>query len=171
MVLGFPNRLLSGILALGILVSTGCGPQETSEPPSGSDSLFSIHWLAEEPAPGVRICEFFSTGEEVGVETPPVLSLAHFDSVTVETEGDYFVAVWMTTDGQARLEAASRENVGRRLAIVFDGQVRATPLIRAELRLESFPIYEISEEEARELAARLNDALFHLRDSTNRSPP
>ncbi len=170
MLLRFPSRLPSGTLALSLLVSTGCGFQETADSPTGPDGRFSIHWLAEEPAPGVRICELYSTGEEIAVEPSPVLSSAHFDSATVEEEGGYVVAVWMTTEGQARLETATRENVGRRLAIVFDGRVHATPLIQAQIRSQSLPISELSEAGARDLAAQINEALFHLREPSARDP-
>jgi preprotein translocase subunit SecD len=175
MVLKSPVWLLSSMFAACLLLSIGCSQGAPGNPRSEADALFSLHWLVEEPAPDVRTCELLATGEEVGVVTPPILSLPQFDSATVESEGDdyVYVAVWISAEAQGILETATRENVGRRIGIVFRNQVVATPLIRGELRLDAFPIYEISAEHALELAAQLNDALMRMSDSNSlpQEPP
>ena len=46
---------------------------------------------------------------------------------------DHVISVEMTPDGAAKLEQVTRENIGRRLAIVLDGRIVVAPTIRSSV--------------------------------------
>jgi preprotein translocase subunit SecD len=75
----------------------------------------------------------------------PVIDLSHISSAEaafVDEFGEYTVWVALTREGVDRLAEATAEVVGRRLGIVWDGEVISMPLIRSPMRSAwRIPIY------------------------------
>ncbi len=160
------RRTLVPEILISLLLLWGCGPNGTSDQLDQTGNGFSIHWVTDEPGSDFSMCEVRATGEEIAVEQPPLVTLFHFDSMSVEEDmGSFFVAAWMTEEGRGIVERLTGENIGRRLAIVLDDQVLAMPLIRRPLQLPSFPLFPTTADSARALAGRLSDALTRAREN------
>jgi preprotein translocase subunit SecD len=81
--------------------------------------------------------------------------------VTVDKRsGNPLIEITFTAEGRKRFAEVTRENVGRRLAIVIEGELYSAPTIRTGIpggRAEVSGSF--SEAEARELAAKITEAL------------
>jgi len=114
-------------------------------------------------APGVKLCEQYRTGLKIAYEPDALLTLADVDSVSVGRRGEdgpFEVALALSAAGRARLREISAANVGRRIAIIVDGEAQAVPLIQRPLDLDRLPVGHYEDEAyARRLGARLAAAL------------
>jgi len=92
--------------------------------------------LAEE-APGLELdpATVRDTGERIYLHRQAVLTNGDIASAeTTADDGGFFsVVVRFTSDGAAKLSGISRQNIGRRLAIVLDGQVALAPVVRSPI--------------------------------------
>jgi len=61
----------------------------------------------------------------------------------------------LTPSGAARLEALTRDWIGRRAAIIIDGDIRVTPVIRSAIAGGRASITVDNRDEADQLAKRL----------------
>jgi preprotein translocase subunit SecD len=90
-----------------------------------------------------------------------LLDRSAVSSATVQTQALSSAAaieIVMTGDGRKALADITRQNVGKRLAIVVDGQLLAAPRIEAEIPGGSALITgRFSGREASELASKIND--------------
>lgn len=127
------------------------------------EPLLSVHRVTTEIAPGVRLCEQYRTGLTIAYEPEALLTLADVDSVRVGRmgeDGPFAVELALSAGGRAWLREFSAANVGRRIAIIVDGEAQAVPQIQRPLDLERLPVGHYDDEaHARRLAARLEAAL------------
>lgn len=88
--------------------------------------------------------------DQTGVETAEVQE----DGVRPET---YLILLILTDAGRQSFARATRENVGRRLAIIVDGVVQSAPVLRDEISGGRAQISgRFSHREVKELVARMN---------------
>jgi SecD/SecF fusion protein len=82
------------------------------------------------------------------------LAVPHFDN------NGWTVSLALTSEGADKMERATRENVGRQLAILLDGEVISAPVIRDILR-DNIQISggNFTEKQVRDLASALNNPL------------
>jgi len=71
------------------------------------------------------------------------------------TRSQAYVALTLTPSGAARLEALTRDWIGRRAAIIIDGDIRVTPVIRSAIAGGRASITVDNRDEADQLAKRL----------------
>lgn len=70
------------------------------------------------------------------------------------------IAVAFTKSGQERFAEVTRDNVGKRLALVIDGQLYSAPVIRTEIPGGTANISgNFSEPEAKDLVTKINASL------------
>lgn len=75
-----------------------------------------------------------ATGETLAVRQDVSLDNADLAAARVVPTGATFgVEVTFTTAGTAKMRAVTRENVGRRIAVIVDGRVIASPVVRTEV--------------------------------------
>lgn len=93
------------------------------------------------------------------VEPSAILSDAHIEGVDVEfgEARGLLLHVHFTEEGVARMEGATADNVGKRLALVVNGEAFAAPLIIMPIRFGergSLPVAlsELSRSDARQVA-------------------
>jgi RNA polymerase sigma factor (sigma-70 family) len=69
------------------------------------------------------------------------------------------IEITLTPQGASQLAKLTRENIDKRIAVVFDGQMYSAPVIRAELTSGKIPVVvPIPEDQARELVQKINEA-------------
>jgi len=69
------------------------------------------------------------------------------------------IDVEFSQEGKELFAAITKENINKRLAIVLDGHLYSAPVIRSEISGGKAQITgSFTEEEARELAAKINEA-------------
>jgi len=74
--------------------------------------------------------------------------------------GNPIINIAFTDAGRERFAAISRQNIGKRLAIVINGQVRSAPVINSEITGGKVQISgRFSEPEAKKLAAEISAAI------------
>ena len=88
-------------------------------------------------------------GEKLRVLKDVVLDERGINSAERQADGqNYSVSVKMTPDGAGRLREATSKNIGRRLAVVFDGKVLTAPTIRSTIGEAAVITGRLSREEA-----------------------
>jgi preprotein translocase subunit SecD len=92
--------------------------------------------LAED-SPGLELDRVTlpDSGERIYLHRPAVLTnadIASAESVR-DASGSFGVVVRFTRDGAGKLLQATRRNIGRRLAILLDGQVVIAPSVRSPI--------------------------------------
>jgi SecD/SecF fusion protein len=92
-----------------------------------------------------------------------LLDQSALKSATVTTnqpDGSPRIAIAFTDDGKKRFAEVTRQNVGRRLAIVIDGQLYCAPKIMTEIPGGTAEITGgFSQQEAKELAAKITESI------------
>jgi preprotein translocase subunit SecD len=105
-----------------------------------------------------------ATGEILYVQKTPLLDSAAISSATVTTDtstGAPQIDVEFSVVGRELFAAITKENINKRLAIVLDGHLYSAPMIRSEIPSGKALITgSFTEAEARELAAKINDAII-----------
>jgi RNA polymerase sigma factor (sigma-70 family) len=101
-------------------------------------------------------------GETLYVQKTPLLDYTAVRSATVTrnaSSGAPEINVEFSPEGKELFAAITRENISRRLAIVLDGHLYSAPVIRSEISGGQAQITgSFTEEEAKELVARINEA-------------
>jgi len=114
---------------------TSPGPETTE----GSPARVSAEFYLVYEAPGGNVVErtVEATSETVFLSSRPDLTERDISWATMQTDrlsGRPAVLIHFTPIGTDKLALLTRQNIGRRLAIVIDGKILSTPLIRAEIR-------------------------------------
>jgi RNA polymerase sigma factor (sigma-70 family) len=102
-------------------------------------------------------------GETLHVQKTPLMDYTAISSATVTTDpssGDPEINVELSDVGKELFAAVTKENLNKRMAIVLDGQLYMAPVIRSEITGGKVQITgHFTEEEASELAAKINGAI------------
>ena len=149
--------VLGGIL-LSAVAAPACGTApERSEGVAERDPLIELRLVREEVAPGLQTVEF--GGETLYLESAPVLSDDDFESVAPLIRPDQLhLELQLTREATERVISVTSAEIGSRMAIVVDSEVRSTPVIRDAVGgPRSSMIIPAPEEEARRLAALVRD--------------
>ena len=100
--------------------------------------------------------------EKLDVQKKVLLDQTALKSAVVSTSGHGYSQIdfSLTPDGKERFAEITRQNIGRRLAIVIDGQLITAPTIQSEIPSGEGQITgSFTEQEARDLAAKINKAI------------
>jgi preprotein translocase subunit SecD len=101
--------------------------------------------------------------ETLQVEKAPLMDYTAIRSTSVTkntSSGAPEINVEFSEEGKDLFAAITRENINKRLAIVLDGRVFSAPIIRSEIAEGNARITgQFTENEARMLAAKINDAI------------
>lgn len=119
--------------ALALLVVAalaGCGA-ETREAASDQENgpLLTLRLAYYEPAPGLDRMEL--DGEEIYVESDPVISDSDFETVRADILPDHvLLRTALTSDAGFRLESATAEHIGQPMAIFWDSELKSAPVVQ-----------------------------------------
>jgi RNA polymerase sigma factor (sigma-70 family) len=104
-----------------------------------------------------------SGGETLHVQKTPLLDYTAISTATVtmnQSSGAPEIGIEFSEEGKELFAVVTKENINKRLAIVLDGHLYSAPVIRSEVSGGKAQITgHFTEEEARELAAKINDAI------------
>ncbi len=148
--------------ALGFLLLTSCAPKETLPVEPASTTEFRIS--EDLSAPGLRRTTFRDSLGERRLYLRPEVVLQGLDieKVSPDETGDdrYRLTLTLTPAGAKAMGDATEGNVGKRLAIVVDGEVIAAPVIRQVMRARRCSIAGVSgAEKAENLVRRIRASI------------
>ncbi len=97
---------------------------------------FEIRLAEDKPGPGLREAKEAGSGRKVYLHREIIVSNRDIASTQVADSGDsshYSVGIEFNAAGAEKIRAATREHLGRPLAILLDGQVALAPTLRSEI--------------------------------------
>ena len=96
--------------------------------------------------------------EVLHVTKNPLLTLADFAKAEVSSKGGKAILqVTLRDSGASRLMEFSKNNVGRKLAVLVDRQLVKAPLIRVPIAGKEFQVDAFDQTQASELARLINE--------------
>ena len=176
------NAIITGVMAATILIA-GCGKKNSSSsssttPPtaqadiasssspiaadSSSPPVFQMRLVADTPSADSE--EILYTNKTVGTkETLQVMKKILIDQTAVKSakvieSNPSQISIKFSDKGKNQLAEVTRENIGKRLAMVIGGQVYSAPKIMSEISVGEAIIVVSNEQEAKELVAQITEA-------------
>jgi RNA polymerase sigma factor (sigma-70 family) len=141
-------------------------PASAATPQSNVPAPFQMQLVLDEPGEDTEPMTnnaSGASGETLQVQKTPLMDYTAINSATVTTDpssGDPEINVELSDVGKELFAAVTKENLNKRLAIVLDGQLYMAPVIRSEITGGKVQITgHFTEEEASELAAKINGAI------------
>jgi RNA polymerase sigma factor (sigma-70 family) len=147
-------------------------PGPASQPASGANpqpnkpAPFQVQLVFDEPGEDTEPMTnnaSGASGETLHVQKTPLMDYTAISSATVKRDassGNPEINVELSDVGKELFAAVTKENINNRLAIVLGGHLYLAPVIRSEITEGKVQITgHFTEEEARELAAKINDAI------------
>ena len=135
-------------------------------PAIGRPAPFQLQLVLDEPGDDAETVTNLTGGnisETLYVQKAPLLDYNSIASAVVRTNevtGSAEIEVEFSDQGREQFAKVTKENINKRLAIVLGGQVYSAPVIRSEIAGGKAQITgKFSQEEAEELAARINEAI------------
>ena len=141
-----------------------------ASPPASSPAPFRLHLVVdnadENTEPMTRdytTSDGRAVQEKLRVQRAPLMDHTAISSASVSSyslSGAPQIEIRLTDQGREQLAKITRENVGKRIAFTLDGKLYSAPVIQGENPSGRFQIVgAFTEEQARELAAKINAAL------------
>lgn len=133
----FPRRrwLLAaagGVIGIVVALAPGWTPDDGVHRRAAIP--FEVRVVAASAAATTLAISDEATGETLALREDVSLDNADLAAARVVPTGATFgVEVTFTTAGTAKMRAVTRENVGRRIAVIVDGRVIASPVVRTEV--------------------------------------
>ena len=143
----------------------GLTEQSTSAavPPSAVPAPFQVQLVLDGPGENAEPMTNSAGGETLHVQKTPLLDHTAIRGAAVtrnELSGTPQIDIEFSEVGKELFAAVTKENINKRLAIVVDGHLYSAPVIRSEISEGKAQITgSFTEEEARALAAKINDAI------------
>ena len=150
------NWVVTGALIMA-LSSSGCGAgPEIREAVVEQEPLIELRLVRDDEGPGLTSNEL--DGETLYLEANAVLSDQDFEGVRTTIRSDQlYLELQLTGEARERLMAVTADEIGTRLAILIESEVRSAPTIRDVIdNARSTMVIPASEEEARRLAALID---------------
>jgi preprotein translocase subunit SecD len=164
------NRsVLSFALAFAVLaVLTACTATRRWTAPASASPIFQMRLVADAPSSEstemsiIHQTESLPRKEVLYVQTAVLLDQTALKSAKVETDGlgHPQIAITFTEKGQQEFAEVTRQNIGKRLAIVIDGRLCSAPRIMTEIPGgKAIVSGNFSATEAEQLVAKINASL------------
>jgi RNA polymerase sigma factor (sigma-70 family) len=138
-------------------------PTSAAIPQSNAPAPFQLQLALDEPGEDTEPMINNASGETLHVQKTPLMDYTAISSATVTTDpssGDPEINIELSDVGKELFAAVTKENINKRMAIVLDGHLYLAPVIRSEITEGKVQITgSFTEEEASELAAKINDAI------------
>jgi preprotein translocase subunit SecD len=136
---------------------------------SSTSQVFQMRLVADQPSSEteqmtlVQIWHGKEQKEVLFVQKTALLDQTDLKSATVSTNAQMStpqIDISFTDKGTKRFAEVTRQNIGKRLAIIIGGQIYSAPHIQAEITSGDGQITgSFSEQEAQDLAAKISKAL------------
>ncbi len=137
---------------------------------TAASDLFGIYLVTTAEDPGARKLKLVWPGgavEFVYLDSAPLLEASAIAAADVETGpgGGSQIRLVLTAEGARKLSELTSRNVGRRLGIVVDGQLRSAPFVSGSLSKDLVVGGNFSSSEASALAKKLGPPSASIRPS------
>jgi hypothetical protein len=157
------NRTSAVIILIGVIGALACGGAvEEPEPESASRPLLEVRQAYSE-ASGERT-RFEFDSEVLYVAPTPVLSDSDLQDVRAEFGRDpagrdvLLLHLQCAPDADERMKGVAAEHLNERLAVFFNGDLRAVPILRSEAGCSSLTVaIPATELESMQLIDRIQD--------------
>jgi RNA polymerase sigma factor (sigma-70 family) len=141
-------------------------PAAGATPPPNQPAPFQMQLVLDQPGEDAESMTNNASGaggETLHVQKTPLMDYTAISSASVTTDassGAPQINVEFSEVGKELFAAITKENLNKRLAIVVDGHLYSAPVIRSEISAGKAQITgSFTEQEARELVAKFNDAV------------
>jgi len=140
-------------------------PPVAGVPQPNSPAPFQLQLVLDEPGDNTEVMTNGVAGVDgasFNVEKTPLMDHTAISSATVTTNasGAPQIEIEFSQTGRDQFARITKENINKRLAIVLDGKLYSAPVIRSEISGGKAQISgSFSEDEARELASKINEAI------------
>jgi len=165
---------LSLLLATGSgFLLAGCTTPRPADPQVAKPAVLQMRLVSETPTVDSEPMRAAPMDRDLGPMEPETFQVEKtvlLDDTDIESaelarhsiSGDPSIGLTLTDAGRQRFAEVTRQNIGKRLAIVIDGQVYSAPTIMAEIAGGKAEITgRFTEQEAKELADQINAAAHH----------
>lgn len=150
----------SGVVLLFPVLACATSPMHASPSEASSAPLLEVRLVLAESAEDGFPAEF--EGEVLKLAHEPVISDPDFVTVRASIGQDptgqdvLHLNVECTVEADARMRSISGQHVNRRMAILFDGEVRSAPVVRSAIGCSRITMgFPTSGGEAQRLAERV----------------
>jgi preprotein translocase subunit SecD len=151
------------------LTAAGSAPANLAVPPA-SPAPFQLRLVlddseedAETMTNNLQAANGRAVPETLRVHKTPLMDFAAVQSANVSTDrssGTSQIEIVLTEQGREQFASITKEHLNKRLAIAIDGKSYSAPVIRSEITGGKMQITgSFSEEEARNLADKINEAI------------
>jgi preprotein translocase subunit SecD len=95
---------------------------------------FEVRLAEYRPAPGLREAKISGTDRSIYLPDEVVVTNGDISAArSVRVGSQYYVMVKFTASGAEKMRVATREHIGKPLAILLDGQVIMAPVLRSPI--------------------------------------
>jgi preprotein translocase subunit SecD len=164
---------LMAVCLVAAALATACKPRpqqraDATQPVSDAQPVFQISLVLDTPSADSEQMTFPTKNgvnthtEAVNVQKTVLLDQTALQSAKASTDalGHPVIEINFTDDGRGRFAELTRQNIGKRLAILIDGRLYMAPVVQTEISGGKAQISgSFSNQEARDLAAKLNASL------------
>lgn len=140
------------LIAVIFLVSAWCS-EASAQQGEVPAPLFELRVVHDDPAPDRVPAEF--DGDVVHLDAEPLVSDVHLERVrSAVRPGRFLLHIECSPQSAHRFDAIMRQNIGRRVGVLFDSRIRSAPVVRAAVTCAGLDVsFSASPDEAEEFAA------------------
>jgi preprotein translocase subunit SecD len=160
------RELEQALAALQPRGSENAGSPASAPQPPNAPAPFQVQLVADAPGDNTESMTNRAggtAGSTLQLDKTPLLDYTAIRSVDVtldSSSGQAAINVEFSEEGKELFAAVTRDHIDKRLAIVLNGEVYATPVIRSEITGGKAQITgSFTEDEARRLAAGITEAI------------
>lgn len=122
---------------------------------------FEVRRAEENPAAGLHTAKVSGTDRSVYLHEEAIVTnsdIAGARIVQVDSSSQYNVAVEFTASGADKMRAATARHIGKPMAVLLDGQVIMTPIVREPIAESAVITGHLSKNEAERIAGGITSA-------------
>lgn len=153
------------IIVGSVVMFTACSTPPNSSTTSRDHSAFEMRLVEDQPSDDSKPMKLIhgrqgdGVSEVLYVQDTVLMDQTALKAATLQTDrlGHPAIGIVMTQAGQKRFADVTRDSIGKRLAIIIDGQIYSAPKIMAEIPGGKATISgDFSRTEAQELVSKIN---------------
>ena len=124
---------------------------------AGAQTRLEVRLAETQPGVGLTEATVPASGQKIYLHESSVITNADVIEAHVESDvnGNPSVTIRVAPDAAVRLENATREHIGKPLAILVNGTVVSAPILRGVLRQDAAIFGTFTQAEAEQIAAGL----------------
>src|SRR5215217_3581641 len=128
-------RRQTGLLIALLAACATSAMRVRADPPTDKRPVLEIRLAQSESQEGWEEAKEEKSGDKIYLHKTPVVTSGDVQRAVadINASGQPVIAVHFNKAGQDKMEKATQENLGKRLAIVVDGKVVTAPTIQSKI--------------------------------------